>query len=64
MPANKYALIRYRTIDRCLRNEARPFPCKEELRTACEEALYGSSGDRMTERQREGPLKMLEREDW
>ena len=48
MPANKYALIRYRTIDRCLRNEARPFPCKEELRAACEEALYGSDGDRIS----------------
>ncbi len=48
MPANKYALIRYRTIDRCLRNEARPFPSKEELRAACEEALYGSDGDRIS----------------
>lgn len=48
MPANKYALIRYRTIDRCLRNEARPFPSKEELRSACEEALYGSEGDRIS----------------
>ncbi|MBN30896.1 MAG: hypothetical protein CL845_02720 [Crocinitomicaceae bacterium] len=48
MPANKYALIRYRTIDRCLRNEARPYPSKEELRSACEEALYGSEGDRIS----------------
>jgi predicted DNA-binding transcriptional regulator YafY len=48
MPANKYALIRYRTIDRCLRNAARPFPSKEELRLACEEALYGSEGDRIS----------------
>jgi len=48
MPANKYALIRYRTIDRCLRNDARPFPSKEELRMACEEALYGSDGDRIS----------------
>ena len=48
MPANKYALIRYRTIDRCLRNEGKPFPSKEELRLACEEALYGSEGDRIS----------------
>lgn len=48
MPANKYALIRYRTIDRCLRNPARPYPSKEELRLACEEALYGSDGDRIS----------------
>jgi len=45
MPANKYALIRYRTIDRCLTNPGAPFPTKEELRAACEEALYGSDGD-------------------
>ena len=48
MPANKYALIRYRTIDRCLRNDGRPFPSKEELRLACEEALFGSEGDRIS----------------
>ncbi|MDA7743491.1 WYL domain-containing protein [Flavobacteriales bacterium] len=48
MPANKYALIRYRTIDRCLTNPGAPFPTKEELRTACEEALYGSEGDRIS----------------
>lgn len=48
MPANKYALIRYRTIDRCLKNRARPFPSKEDMRVACEEALYGSEGDRIS----------------
>lgn len=48
MPANKYALIRYRTIDRCLTNSGAPFPTKEELRSACEEALYGSEGDRIS----------------
>jgi predicted DNA-binding transcriptional regulator YafY len=48
MPANKYALIRYRTIDRCLTNDGRPFPSKEDLRSSCEEALYGSDGDRIS----------------
>lgn len=38
----KNAQIRYRVIDRCIRNTARPFPSKKELREACEEALYGS----------------------
>lgn len=38
----KHAQIRYRIIDKMLRNEYKPFPTKEELRTACEEALYGS----------------------
>lgn len=45
MPANKYALLRYRIIDRCLRNTAKPYPSREDLRTTCEEALYGSGGD-------------------
>ncbi|MEZ4799371.1 MAG: WYL domain-containing protein [Flavobacteriales bacterium] len=45
MPVNKYALLRYRIIDRCLKNSARPFPSREDLRSACEEALYGSGGD-------------------
>lgn len=48
MPANKYALLRYRVIDRCLTNSMRPFPTKEDLRRACEEALYGSDGERIS----------------
>lgn len=45
MPANKYALLRYRIIDRCIGNPYKPFPNKEDLRRACEEELYGSQGD-------------------
>jgi predicted DNA-binding transcriptional regulator YafY len=48
MPANKYALLRYRIIDRCLRNTAHPYPSKELLRTACDEALYQSFGERVS----------------
>ncbi|NND93717.1 MAG: WYL domain-containing protein [Flavobacteriales bacterium] len=48
MPANKYALIRYRVIDECLTNKYRPFPTKEELRRACEDALYGSQNQRVS----------------
>jgi predicted DNA-binding transcriptional regulator YafY len=48
MPANKYALLRYRIIDRCLKNKFRPYPDKEDLRMACEEELYGSEGDRIS----------------
>lgn len=40
----KNAQLRYRVIDRCLRNKYNPFPSKEDLRQACEEALYGSTG--------------------
>lgn len=42
MPHIKNALIRFRIIDRCLRNNYKPFPSKSDLRTACEEALFGS----------------------
>ena len=42
MALNKYAAIRYRIIDECIRSRSRPWPAKEELRSACEEALYGS----------------------
>ncbi len=38
----KNALIRYRIIDRLIRNKYKPFPSKEDLRSACEEFLYGS----------------------
>ena len=49
MPANKYALLRYRIIDRCINNSRNPFPSKEDLRSACEEALYGSDGENISE---------------
>jgi len=48
MPANKYALIRYRVIDECLTNKARPYPDKEFLRQACEDRLYGSTDARVS----------------
>jgi predicted DNA-binding transcriptional regulator YafY len=43
MALNKYAAIRYRIIDERIRSRSKPWPTKEELRAACEEALYGSS---------------------
>lgn len=42
MPSIKNAHIRYRIIDRCLRNKYRPFPSIEDLRSTCEDALFGS----------------------
>ena len=39
----KNAQLRYRVIDRSLRNPYKPFPTKEDLRQACEEAIFGSS---------------------
>lgn len=43
MALNKYAAIRYRIIDERIRSRSKPYPTKEELRSACEVALYGSS---------------------
>ena len=43
MPVVKNAQLRYRIIDRCIRNKYKPFPDKEELRQQCEEALFGST---------------------
>lgn len=46
MPHIKNALIRYRIIDKCIRNKYKPYPSKQDLREACEEALFGSiAGD-------------------
>lgn len=44
MPHIKNALIRYRIIDRMLRNKYNPYPSKQKLREACEEELFGSQG--------------------
>ena len=44
MPHIKNALIRYRIIDRMLRNKYKPFPSKQQLREACEDELFGSLG--------------------
>ncbi|MBQ5606377.1 MAG: hypothetical protein IIU87_04115 [Prevotella sp.] len=43
MPANKNALIRYKTIDRCLRNRYRIWTL-DDLMDACSDALYDMEG--------------------
>lgn len=43
MPANKNALIRYKTIDNCLRNRYRRWTL-DDLVEACSEALYDMEG--------------------
>ena len=45
MPANKNALIRYKTIDRCLRNRYRRWTI-DDLTEACSDALYEMEGIR------------------
>lgn len=43
MPVNKNALIRYKTIDRCLRNKYRRWTL-DNLVEACSDALYDMEG--------------------
>ncbi len=43
MPHIKNALIRFRIIDKMLRNKYNPFPSKKNMREMCEESLYGST---------------------
>lgn len=43
MPVNKNALIRYKTIDRCLRNQCRRWTI-EDLVDACSDALFEMEG--------------------
>lgn len=43
MPVNKNALLRYKTIDNCLRNRARKWTL-DNLMTACSDALYEYTG--------------------
>jgi len=58
MALNKYAAIRYRIIDECIRSRAKPYPTREELRSACEEALYGSgNGDNIS-------MSTIEKDIW
>lgn len=48
MPANKQAALRYHIINRCLKNKYKRYPSKEDLRQACEDALFNSSGENVS----------------
>jgi predicted DNA-binding transcriptional regulator YafY len=48
MPANKNAIIRYRIIDRCLRNSMRRYPSKEYIRQQISEQLFGEGGSEIS----------------
>lgn len=60
MPANKNALIRYKTIDNCLRNPFRRWRL-DDLVDACSEALYDCEGIRkgVSLRTVQGDLQMM-----
>ncbi len=60
MPANKNALIRYKTIDNCLRNRYRRWTI-ENLVNACSDALYDMEGIRkgVSVRTVQGDIQMM-----
>ncbi len=60
MPANKNALIRYKTIDNCLRNHYRRWTL-DDLVDACSDALYETEGIRkgVSVRTVQGDLQMM-----
>lgn len=60
MPTNKNALIRYKTIDNCLRNRYRRWTL-EDLVDACSEALYDMEGIRkgVSVRTVQGDIQMM-----
>jgi hypothetical protein len=60
MPANKNALIRYKTIDNCLRNRYRRWTL-EDLVDACSDALYDMEGIRkgVSIRTVQGDIQMM-----
>lgn len=60
MPANKNALIRYKTIDNCLRNKYRRWTL-DDLVDACSEALYEMEGIRkgVSVRTVQGDIQMM-----
>lgn len=43
MPKVKNALLRHRIIDKAIRNKYKPYPTKDDLKEACEKALYGEN---------------------
>lgn len=60
MPANKNALIRYKTIDECLRNRYREWTI-DDLVEACSEALYDMEGIRkgISKRTVQGDIQIM-----
>jgi len=63
MPVNKYALLRYRIIDKCIRNKYNHYPSKQDLREACEEALYGLGSGRVSDSTIEKDLYAMRNEE-
>jgi predicted DNA-binding transcriptional regulator YafY len=45
----KNAIIRYRLIDKCIRNKFDPFPSKVKFKEVCEAHLFGSEGENISD---------------
>lgn len=58
MPASKNALLRYRTIDRCLRNRLRKWTL-QDLVDKCNEAMWDYSGQGISERTIQADLQFM-----
>lgn len=59
MPKNKNAIIRYRILDKCFRNQRRRF-CIEDLVDACNDELRSYDGSSVSKRQVQEDIKFLE----
>lgn len=59
MPVTKSALLRYKIIDRCLRNKYRPYPSVEDLRQYCEDELFNSTKENISRSTIEKDLKAM-----
>lgn len=59
MPTNKNAVIRYRTLDKCFRNQRMHFFI-EDLVNACNEELQAFDGSSVSKRQVQQDIKFLE----
>ena len=61
MPVNKFASIRYRTLDKCLRDHRRRYYISD-LVDACNEALENYNGSSVSERQVRADIAFMQRE--
>lgn len=62
MPANKYALIRYRIIDKVIGNKFKKYPSLEDLRLSCEEALFNSNHEHVSTSTIEKDMRAMRKE--
>ena len=62
MPANKYALLRYRIIDKVISNKYKKYPSLEDLRLSCEEELFNSNHENVSASTIEKDMRAMRKE--